>query len=135
VGPIVDLFNDMACYASPLTWSQHIMHSLHKPIDISDPYHYQTILIGHTLDKFYATAIDMHFSPSNLWILNTFYWKKFQASSVFKILMVAIMRLDETAVGNYCTAQNLLDYINSTIGVKQNSITQKWQGRRVVWRP
>ena len=59
---LVDLFNHVVCTGFPSTWSQHIIHLIHKSGPSLDPNNYRTIMVGHTFSKLYATSLHLQIS-------------------------------------------------------------------------
>lgn len=57
VSYLVDLFNHVVREGFPPTWSQHIIHPIHKSGSNSNPNNYRMIMVGHTFSKLYATVL------------------------------------------------------------------------------
>jgi hypothetical protein len=47
---IANLFNHVVRSGFPLSWSHHIIHSIHKSRSSADPNNYRMIMVGHVLE-------------------------------------------------------------------------------------
>lgn len=61
VSPITYFFNEIDFSMSHASWSQHIIHSIHKSKGISNLNNYRTIMIRHRLVELYNIALCMMF--------------------------------------------------------------------------